>query len=178
MRAATFSRAIRAPLFGAAVLIATSACSRLERFDNGDGSAYCGNVVGAEFVREGFATLPRMQLRLDMQSLDRFPGRITTDDAADGPCVPKATFENARLRVSSKLQADALSQLEFGEQRELNLIGWLDSSCDGTYLAVVSLLKNDDVEVRLMRSQAGEDAEEVGPFGVFRLTRHPTKCGF
>lgn len=178
MNAVGLSRAMRCALFGVGVALATVACSRLERFDNADGSAYCGNIVGAEFVREGFATLPRMQLQLDMQSLDRFPGRITTDDAADGPCLPNATFENARLRVSNKLQADALSQLEFGDQRELNLMGWLDSSCDGTYLAVVSLLKNDDVEVRLMRSQSNDDAEEVGPFGVFRLTRHPTRCGF
>jgi hypothetical protein len=159
-------------------LLAAPACTRLERFDNSDGSAYCGNIVGAEFVREGFATLPRMQLQLDMQSLDRFPGRMTSDDAVDGPCRPQATFDAARLRVSGKLQADALSQLEFGDQRELNLVAWVDSSCDGTYLAVVSLLENDDVEVRLMRSQANEDAEEAGPFGVFKLTRHPRKCGF
>jgi hypothetical protein len=156
----------------------TLACSRLDRFDNSDGSAYCGNVISAEFVREGFSTLPRMQLRLAMDSLDRFPGRLTSDDDKDGPCRPRATFDDARLRVSQKLQADPLSQLEFGEQRELNLLGWVDSSCDGTYLAVVSLLRDDGVELRLMRSLVNEKQEEAGPFGVFKLSRHPESCGF
>jgi hypothetical protein len=159
-------------------LLLLSACNDLERFDNGDGSAYCGNIVAASFARSGFDNRPRLQLRLDMSSLDRIPGVITTDDQVDGPCRPAATFANAPLRLSKQLQADPLSQLEFGEQRELNLLTWLDSTCDGTYLGVVSLLRSDDVEVRLMRSERDDNDEESGPFGLFRLTRHRDECGF
>jgi hypothetical protein len=173
-----YTRRIAALPLSTLLALGTLGCERLDRFDNKDGSAYCGNIISAEFVREGFETLPRLQLQLDMSALDTFPGRLTTDDSADGPCRPLATFNKAKLRVSSKLQADALSQLEFGEQRELNLVGWVDSACDGTYLAVVSLLRDDDVEVRLMRSQANAKHEETGPFGVFKLSRRPTDCGF
>jgi hypothetical protein len=162
-------------LFAASALLA---CDDLSRFDNADGSAYCGNIVAAEFVREGFDHRPRLQLRLNMDSLDEVPGRLRTDDAEDGPCAPLATFEDAKLRISRKLQADSLSQLQFGEQREINLLTWVDSSCDGTYLAVVSLLKDDSVEVRMMRSEADAKGRETGPFGLFRLTRHAAECGF
>lgn len=161
-----------------ALLPSLFGCNHLERFDNRDGSAFCGNVIAAEFVRQGFDNLPRLQLRLDMTSLDRLPGRLVSDDAKDGPCKPKALFENAQLRVSTKLQADPLSQLTFGDQSEMNLLTWVDSTCDGTYLAVVSLMRNDDVEVRLMRSQAGPKHDEQGPFGLFKLTHHDTDCGF
>jgi hypothetical protein len=163
---------------GLAVAGPVLGCDDLERFDNSDGSAYCGNVVAADFVREGFAHLPRLQLQLDTDSLHDFPGTISSDDARDGACQPRATFEAARLRTSVKLQADPLSQLQFGEQREMNLVTWVDSTCDGTYLAVVSLLRDDGVEVRLMRSQADEQGREAGPFGLFKLVRHDDECGF
>jgi hypothetical protein len=155
-----------------------AACSRLDRFDNGDGSAYCGNIVAASFVREGFANRPRLQLRLNMSALDGIPGVISTDDGADGPCRPQSTFDEAPLRVPSKLAADPLSQLEFGDQRELNMLTWVDSSCDGTYLAVVSLLHDDRVEVRLLRGELDEIGDEGGPFGLFQLKRHSSDCGF
>lgn len=153
-------------------------CDDLNRFDNGDGSAHCGNIVAASFVRSGFAHRPRLQLQLDMSALDRRPGEITMDDAADGPCRPLATFDHAALRISQELQADPLSQFQFGDGRELNMLTWVDSTCDGTYLAVVSLRHDDSVEVRLMRSEKDERGLEVGPFGVFKLTRHEQECGF
>jgi hypothetical protein len=69
--------------------------------------------------------------------------------------------------------------LEFGEQREINLMGWVDSVCDGTYLTVVSLLRNDDVEVRVMRSEKNAtDGTEEGPFGLFQLRRFEEACDF
>lgn len=153
-------------------LLLASGCQDLDRFDTGDGSAYCGSIVDASFVRQGFAQHTRMELRLDIDRLGTFPGRITTDDANDGACAPEPTFRQARLRTPAKLHADPLSLLSFGESREANLLAWVDSTCDGTYLSVVSLLKNDDVEVRLLRGDAGPDGEEVGPFGVFHLSRY------
>ncbi|MEN9578039.1 MAG: hypothetical protein RJA70_1048 [Pseudomonadota bacterium] len=157
----------------------TTGCKDFERFDNGDGSAFCGKVIGATFVRQGFEHRPRLQLQLDTDQLHRWPGRITTDDAADGPCSPLATFNGAQLRSSEKLQSDPLSVLSFGEERDHNFISWVDSSCDGTYLVVTSLMRDDSVEVRLMRSEkATESNDEVGPFGVFQLKRFDGDCGF
>lgn len=153
-------------------------CDEIARFDNSDGSAFCGNIVGGIFVREGFDRQARLQLQLDTASLDRFPGKITSDDGATMPCGDERLFDDAKLRISEKLQADPLSTLAFGESRELNLLTWVDSSCDGTYLAVISLMRNSEVEVRLMRSRAGDSGEEQGPFGVFRLRKNKEECGY
>jgi hypothetical protein len=157
---------------------ASVGCADVDRFDNSDGSAYCGSIVDASFVRQGFAQHTRIQLELDIDARRTLPGRISTDDYRDGPCAPEATFDDAQLRTPEKLQADPLSLLAFGEAREVNLFTWVESSCDGTYLAIVSLMKNDDVEVRLTRGQEGEDGEEAGPFGVFHLSRFSHDCGY
>jgi hypothetical protein len=161
-----------------AILMLLPACDGIARFDNTDGSAFCGNIVGGGFVRQEFDRRARLQLQLDTDSLDRFPGTITLDDGAEPRCGEERLFEQARLRISRKLQADPLSVLQFGDERELNLLTWVDSNCDGTYMAVISLMRNDDVEVRLMRSRVGEDGEEAGPFGVFRLRKNKDECGY
>ncbi len=161
-----------------AIVIASVGCGRIDRFDTGDDEAYCGNVVTSSFFRRGFTNLPRLQLRLDTASLHDHPANISTDDDKDGICSPQATFEDAEMRMSQEMQADPVSQLEFGDAREMNLLGWVDSSCDGTYLAIVSLMRDDSVEVRLTRGERNSSGDEVGPFGVFRLTRHDGDCGF
>jgi hypothetical protein len=146
-------------------------CQNVERFDNQDGSAYCGSVVDASFVRQGFAPRTRLQLRFDVDHLSSTPGTITSDDEVDGVCAPAATFDRAELRTPSKLSGDPLSLLNFGEAREANLLAWVDSTCDGSYLAVISLMKYDDVEVRLLKGERDAEGTEVGPFGVFHLER-------
>jgi hypothetical protein len=177
-RHAAKGRSHNAWVLPCALSVATLGCDRLERFDTGDDAAYCGNVVTSAFFRRGFSNLPRLQLRLDTASLHDRPGQLSTDDGRDGICAPRPTFDEATVRVSQPMQADPVSQLQFGEERELNLLGWVDSSCDGTYLAIVSLMRNDDVEVRLTRGQGNGNGDEVGPFGAFRLTRHDGDCGF
>jgi hypothetical protein len=167
---------VRVLLFG--LLLGLCACDDLSRFDTKGGGAYCGSIVDASFVRQGFAQHTRLQLKLDTDRLSSQPGSISSDDTVDGPCAPQATFNNAALRSSEKLQADPLSTLAFGDARELNLMTWVDASCGGSYLGVVSLMRNDDVEVRLMRGQANDDGEEVGPFGVFHLARFSADCGY
>lgn len=175
-RVARFLQPLALP--GAGLLVAAVlGCQDLERFDTTDGSAYCGSIVDASFVRQGFAPRTRLQLRLDSAHFDTQPGTISSDDEEDGVCVPEATFERAPLRTPSKLEADPLSLLSFGESREANLLAWVDSTCDGTYLAVISLMKNDAVEVRLLRGERDADGKEVGPFGVFHLERFAeAKC--
>jgi hypothetical protein len=66
--------------------------------------------------------------------------------------------------------------------RDHNFMAWVDSSCAGPILAVVSLLKNDDVEVRLMRpptppARPNAPPREAG-FALFPMTRHKNDCGF
>jgi len=152
-----------------------SACADLERFDTTDGSAYCGQIIDGRFVREGFQRQLGLELELDMARLQSVPGEITTFDDQNGPCQPEPLFSHARLRVPQAMLADQLSTLELDETREHNFIAWVQSNCQGAMLAVVSLMKSGDVEVRLLAAPVGTEPE--GSFGVFHLTRR-SSCSF
>jgi hypothetical protein len=162
-------------------LLSTTACSSLDRFDTKDGDAYCGSIVSAAFVREGFPPDLRVKLTIDTDALDSTPGTLTTDDASGGPCAPVPRLSGAVLRVTETMLHDPLSTFDFGTGRDHNLMTWVDSTCEGPMLAVVSLLRNDDVEVRLMKppatASAGTEPPQPG-FALFQLTRRKDACGF
>jgi hypothetical protein len=153
-------------------------CRDLERFDTGDGGAYCGSIIDSDFTRAGFAPGLRLRLTLDIGALATAPGTLTTDDTAPpGPCAPLPQFDHAPLLVTPELFADALSQLEFGATRDHNFVAWVDSTCQPSAFAVVSLMHTGDVEVRLLRHGTGAMGEAPGEqFGVFQLER--TDCEF
>jgi hypothetical protein len=182
-RAARLSPAACAAL----ACIAGTGCRSLERFDTSGEEHYCGAVVSSSFVLEGFvpAGAPpdlRLRMTLDTTAIASVPARLWTDDSNDGPCSapaggaqPQPLFEGAELRAIERLESDPMSGLEFGEERELNFVGWVDSSCEGTVLAVVSLMKSDDVEVRLLKPAAGG---ESAWFALFPLSKQTGTCGF
>jgi hypothetical protein len=75
------------------------------------------------------------------------------------------------------LFSDPLSQLEFGSTRDHNFMAWVDSTCQGSALAVVSLMHTGQVEVRLLRRGTGLPGDtSPDQFGVFQLER--TDCEF
>jgi hypothetical protein len=169
-------------LLGAALSLS---CQSLDRYDTKNGAAYCGAIVSGQFVRTtvtegGFDKALRLRLRLDTDLLATAPGTLTTDDAADGPCAPKATFDGAKLRVTKELVGDALSSLTFEDGQVHNIVAWVDSTCRGPMLSIVSLYKDDRVEVRLLRP--GEAAATGGTprdaFALFPLQRSDTGCGY
>lgn len=160
----------------AALLAAVSACSDVSRFDTGQDAAYCGTIVGATFVRQGFSRQVQAELRVDTGALDTVPGRLTFHRDGE-PCEGKAAFTNAALTHPTKLESDPLSQLEFGDDRELNFLSWVRSNCEETYLAVVSLMHDDSVELRLLRAPNSASAPETGALGVFPLERSSRGCG-
>ncbi|MFO0569044.1 MAG: hypothetical protein U0263_25520 [Polyangiaceae bacterium] len=156
-------------------------CNTLDRFDTKDGEAYCGSIVSAAFVREGFPPDLRLRMTLDTDQLSSVPGTLTTDDAKAGPCAPTPRLHAAPMRVTEAMLHDPLSTFDFGTGRDHNFMAWVDSSCSGPMLAVVSLLKNDDVEVRLLMPPAATAAGEEPPpasFALFQLTRQKGDCGF
>lgn len=159
----------------AAVLAALCGCSNISRFDTGEHDAYCGTIVAAPFVRQGLDRSLQAELHLATASLHTDPGTLTTHRGSTR-CNDEPLFQDARLRSPSKLESDPLSMLEFGQGRELNFMSWVDSKCDGTYLAVVSLMHDDTVELRLLRGQLDSSEREVGPLGVFPLTRGRRGC--
>jgi hypothetical protein len=170
-------------------ILVSAGCRSLERFETEPPAAYCGSIVGAPLFHEGFVptgTPPSLSLRLelDMSALTTRPGALTSDDRATGLCRENARplFEQASLRAIPQISNDALSQADFGEGHDHDFFAWVDSTCQGTMLAVVSLLKNDAVEVRLLKP-AKDPPPTAGPerrpgFALFYLKRQDGGCGF
>ena len=164
-------------------------CRDLSRFDTEDNEAYCGSMVSSPAFQEGFVpagTPPSLNLRLtlDTDALETTPGTLTTDDADRGLCSAdgRPLIDQAPLRAIEKVQRDPLSLLEFGDGREHNFLGWVDSTCQGTMLAVVSLMSDGKVEVRLLKPAplpAPEAEPERAPgFALFPLELRQQGCGF
>ncbi len=156
-------------------LVTLSGCRTLDRFDTTGDDAYCGSIVSAQFVRQGYPPDMRLRLELDMSAWATNPGTITTDDTASSPCTDQPRFENAVMRASDEVQNDLLSTLDFGTGRDENLVVWIESTCEGPVLGVLSLMKNDSVEIRLLKPPPAGDASPG--FALFQLERRSGDCG-
>ena len=125
----------------------------------------------------------QVRLQLDTSSLSNRPGTLTSRDAGHGVCGDSPLFDEAPLRAIPELLHDALSQLDFGQGHEHDLFAWVDSTCKGTMLTVISLLSNGAVEIRLFKpapdlpSMTTDQADLAG-FGLFYLQRNQNGCGF
>jgi hypothetical protein len=166
----------------AAVALVALGCRSLDRFDTAGESAYCGSIVGSEPFQDGFIpenTRPRLgiHLELDVDNLTTYPGTLTSNDDQFGLCSAdgEPLFRNSRLRAIEPMLHDALSQAEFGDGHQHDFFAWVDSTCQGTMVAVVSLLTNGAVEVRLFKPAAdppeGASADERPGFAKFDLKR-------
>ena len=141
-----------------AALLAASGCRNLDGFTSKPGDAYCGQLLSQPEFQDGFLPLgsrPNLELALtlDMSKLTSEPGKLTSNDASTGLCASTtgALFQNAQLRAIPQVDHDVLSALTFGEGHEHDFFAWVDSSCQGTMLALVSLMKNQEVEIRLFK---------------------------
>jgi len=164
-------------------------CRSLDRFDTTPPAAYCGGIVGGSqlesgFIQTGAPPSLELALTLDTSSLTTRPGSLTSNDAASGFCSPSPLFDTAPLRAIPEILHDALSQIDLGPGHEHTFFAWVDSTCQGTMLAVVSLLTNGDVEVRLLKpgpdlpDDGKSDPSKAAGFALFYLQRHATGCGF
>jgi len=182
---------MRPPIIATAILLGSSllcsSCQNLSGFVTGPGQAYCGQIALASAYRSGFS--PRVQLRLQFDSskidTSESPGSLSTIDD-DGTGSPERMLLDVPLRPIPPLGNDALSELEFGDGRQRNLIYAVSpSSPDAeSMLAFVSLRTDDAIEVRLVRGGLEAVADATVPagrrplFGVFVLDRRDDLCGF
>jgi hypothetical protein len=183
-------------LFTLCLLLSPVACRSLNRFDTHGDAAYCGDLVFAPDFEDGFVAADqapdiRLKLKLDVSQLSSFSenrapitGSLTSNDSAHGLCSDSgdALFQSAPLRAIPQVYHDALSTLSFGEGHDDDFFAWADSTCQGTMLTLVSLLRNGDVEVRLFKP-APLPAGDAGPnqrpgFAVFSLQRDEGGCDF
>jgi hypothetical protein len=181
------ARAFIAPVIGTVLLLAS--CRSLDRFDTKGDGAYCGPIVGVPLFADGFIPdneKPKLSLELeiDVDRLATRPGTITSSDVSTGLCSKNGEplFRDAPLRAIEEILHDALAQAEFGDGHQHDFFAWVDSTCQGTMLAVVSFLTNGDVEVRLLKPAAdppeGASAQERPGFAKFYLKKQNTRCTF
>lgn len=170
----------------------TLGCRSLDRFDTQRGEAYCGSLVGRVHISTGFDDArwdgkddqPTLGLTLSTGELFKpngVPAIVTTNDSAFGPCAPNMPlFKQAKVRTIEKALGDRLSAMQLGEDHDEDVVTIIDSSCSGSMVAILSLIQNGDIELRLLRpaansSSAALDAER---FGLFVLKKSKKGCGF
>ena len=209
MTHATFPPSVARALCALGAL-SVMACRSLDGFSSKPGEAYCGSI-GSPLFQDGFVkdgAMPTLQLalRLDINKLNSEPssdprdgsflavGYLRSHEGDDpvlqnGLCGDQALFADAPVRAIPQVDRDALSAFTFGEGHDHDFFAWVDSSCQGTMLAVVSLLKNDQVEMRLFKPEPtpppNAPANTRPGFAVFHLNPKPLYaspddggCGF
>jgi hypothetical protein len=171
---------VLAGLFASLSLLALG-CRDPSRFST-HGDRFEGGVVKGNFVRAGVDSDVKMCLTLDTDHLQESPGVVTTSDGR---------FRAAPLRPIPQIWHDPFSTLTFGEGRDQNLV-YAASPLSGDageaeaqdVLVVVSLMRSNHIEVRLLRgapqSDAGPPPSGVASpmFGVFNLDRQQGSCSF
>jgi hypothetical protein len=176
------------------VVAFTASCRSLDRFDTSGDAAFCGDLVSGPQFHDGFIVAGepwnlRLKLDLDASKLSSFSenknaimGWLTSNDAGNGLCLEQPLFQSAPIRAIPQLYHDTLSTLSFGEGHDEDFFAYVDSTCQGTMVSLVSLLRNGSVEVRLFKPARLPD-EEAKPdrrpgYAVFHLTRHDEGCEF
>lgn len=152
-------------------LAALAACRDTSRFST-NGDRFQGPVVQGSFVRAGLPETVQMCLTLDTDHLQDAPGVISTSDGR---------FARVPLRPIPQVWHDPLSTLSFGDGRVQNLMYAAAPSDAQDVVVIVSLMKSDAIEVRLLRGAPGADAGTGAPpalFGVFTLERQTGPCAF
>jgi hypothetical protein len=148
-------------------------CRDVSRFSTVPGESYCGQIVGASFVRRGFDESVKMRMTFDADHIADTPGNLSTDDQL---------LTDTPMRPVPELFHDPFSTLNFGEGRDKNLVFVVDptdAARGPTIMVVVSLMHDGDAEVRLMRGAPSPNPMPASPplFGVFApLTRKPGTC--
>lgn len=165
---------------GALAFSTLISCHNLDGFSTKPGQAYCGPMISLPSFTSGF--VPRnsppsldVALTLDIDKLTSIPGILSSDDAKTGLCsaTGQPLFQDAPLRAIPEVDHDAISQLTFGEGHEQDFFAFVDSTCQGTMVAVVSLLKNNQVELRLFkpaRLPSDDTSPDQPGFALFPLT--------
>lgn len=176
------------------VVSCTLSCRSLDRFDTSGDPAFCGDLVSGPSFHDGFVTAGepwnlRLKLDLDASKLSSFSenrnaimGWLTSNDVGTGLCVDQPLFHSAPIRAIPQLYHDTLSTLSFGEGHDEDFFAYVDSTCQGTMVSLVSLLRNGNVEVRLFKParlpDEGAKPDKLPGYAVFYLTRHDEGCEF
>jgi hypothetical protein len=139
-------------------------CKSVDRFDTGSSGAFCGELVGGfasdGLVPDGSIGKLQLALTLDTQHLGDYPGLLSSDDAAkdaggsgreDGLCAGQPLFNKASVRTIQKALYDVIASVQITPDHYQDIFTWVDSTCQGTFVSILSLMNDGKVEVRLFK---------------------------
>ncbi len=142
------------------------ACTNVGDFSTIEDECYEGQIVGVQYVRSktlDAETVMTMTLDSDALGQGNEGATITTDDG---------TFNNSKVSQMEQLTHDSLSMLQFPGGRVRNYLAYTQPTIGPPATIIISLMENDEVEVRVMRPDFNDnDNEDSTLFGVFRLVR-------
>lgn len=184
-------------------LLTLPSCHGVDQFDTRNGEVYCGKLIGQRVISLGFEesgwigsesenTVEIANLRTgELFKSDGVPAQVRSNDASFGPCASeqKPLFDRAQLRTIGQTLGDRLSAMQLGEDHDEDFVTFIDSTCSGSMVAILSLVQDGKVELRLLRPAKAtpkSDAEqplEPNPeqtqrFGLFQLKKSKEGCGF
>lgn len=185
----------RVIVYAATLLAASSACRDIDRFDTRDGETYCGSLFGYGDISTGFerqwvGDANRFTLSAKLSTSEMFkaggvPAILQSNDADFGPCGPdRPLFDRAEVRVLDKALGDRLGAMQLAEDHIADLVTYVDSTCSGSMVSVLSLIQTGSLEVRLLRpaptsgSDTATTADAIPRFGLFVLKKAKSGCGF
>lgn len=148
------------------LLFALASCNDVTSYSN-NGDHWEGQIVQGAYLRSGLGADVTMFLTFDGAEFQGSPGAITTNDGH---------FHQSVLRPIPQAWHDSISLMDFGEGRVKSMMYAVAPSGpnEADVLAVVSLMKDSTIEVRLIRGAPGGMTSGDSPlFGVFMLGRKP-----
>jgi len=180
----------------AAIVLAVGmgGCKTVEHFDTGPDSAYCLELIDGVSSDSGLvsedAGMPstaemahlRLGLTIDSKTLSSRPGHLWSNDAEFGLCQPLPLFDKTPMRTIEPALRDIVSSVHLTSDHIQDIFTWVDSTCQGTMVGILSLIDGGSVEVRLFKPRSV--ANESGPskdrpgFGVFARSQRLPSCDF
>lgn len=169
-----------------ALALTQAGCEDLSRFSTGANESYCGAITLGAAFRRGFTPGTQMRLTLDAAKIDgdESPGMLWTQELEGGADAGYFHLLSASpLRPIPQVAHDVLSRPDLGEGRQRTAVYAVtptDPEAESLF-AFVSLRTDGDVEVRLLRAGASDDASSLPEgrrplFGLFTLHRTPGIC--
>ena len=179
-----------------ATLVNGLGCKSVAGFDTGTNGAFCGEQIGGiepdrktsdglipDVVDAGQSAISlKLALTLSTQHLQDYPGTLSSNDDADGLCAGQPLFFKSTVRTIQPALRDAIASMQITPDHTQDIFTWVDSSCQGTFVNILSLMNDGSVELRLFKpwkeADAGAPANARAGFGLFSLTKSDTGCGF
>jgi hypothetical protein len=140
-------------------------------YSNAPGECYEGTIVNDVNVREGFAPDVRLELIIDVNELgegNEFPLDAIPPDSAPTSVITSSDGRFNRTPITQMVQLphDSLSLFQFPGGRVRSYLAYTLLDPDTLATVIVSLMENEDIEVRILKPLIGD---KPALFGVFRL---------